>query len=850
MPTVFDPLVQDPLSSEPAVVAAECDAAPLNAEPSPTSIGETPAAQPQSNLKAALSLAIAGVSVFPCLLDKSPIVKHWCEQSTADADQIQAWWAQHPNALVAIDCGKSGLVVIDCDRHGGPDGVAAFKKLVGDNPGKVEPKPPQTQTPNNGVHVIFRPPSTGEPLGNSSGNLPKGIDVRGAGGYIIAPGSQLADGRAWMAKESAPALAQAYAAGTIPEVPAWLLALLRPVRKEAGTNGNGAAYSAPPGAASPREVAYANAALADIHGELSRTAEGGRNEALNKAAFRMGTMVGAGWISEELVRSELIDAATRCGLEHGEASKTISSGLKGGMAVPHPPLKDRNCGQQKAAEQDLGGEHKEPSGDWPMPKPLPEGLLPVAPFDLLFLPESIRPWIGDISARMQCPPDFVAIPAMIALGSVLGRKVAIRPQRKTDWIEVSNLWGVLVGRPGAMKSPAMGEALKPLYRLEAEAREQNEVAGKEYEIACEVYKLTKEQAIKKAKAALDRGDDARGPLSGDDEPKEPQARRYIVNDCTYEALGELMAANPNGILAFRDELISLLKTLDREEYAGARGFFLTAWNGTGGYTFDRIIRGITHIDAACLSLLGSTQPGRIAEYIRRAQTGGAGDDGLIQRFGLLVWPDQSPEWREIDQFPDSQARTVAFDTFQRLDQLDAVAVGCESDAPYEPLPFLRFDDAARDIFGGWRADLEARIRSNDLSPALESHFAKYRKIVPALALINHLADMGNGSIGEAALVRALSFVEYLETHARRAYGAAPEGEVAAAKAILSKIRAGELVDGFTARDIYRKQWLTLSNREAVQAGLDLLTDLDWLAADTVQTGGRTSVIYRINPRGQ
>jgi hypothetical protein len=64
-------------------------------------------------------------------------------------------------------------------------------------------------------------------------------------------------------------------------------------------------------------------------------------------------------------------------------------------------------------------------------------------------------------------------------------------------------------------------------------------------------------------------------------------------------------------------------------------------------------------------------------------------------------------------------------------------------------------------------------------------------------------------------VRALAFIEYLETHAKRAYGASSEAETAAAKTILSKIRAGELMDSFTARDIYRKQWSNLSDRDAV-----------------------------------
>lgn len=484
---------------------------------------------------------------------------------------------------------------------------------------------------------------------------------------------------------------------------------------------------------------------------------------------------------------------------------------------------------------------------WPEPKPLPDGLLPVAGFDMAFLPTAIAPWVSDISERMQCPPDFVGIPAMIALGSVLGRKVAIRPQSKTDWFEVANLWGCIVGRPGAMKSPAMSEAMKPLHRLEAEARKANEMAEKAYAILAEVHKLDMADAVKAARKASKGGGAANARIAIQ-EPEEPKALRYVVNDATYERLGEILADNPNGVLAFRDELISLLKPLDREENAAARGFYLSAWNGTSGYTFDRIIRGRTYIEAACLSLLGSTQPARLADYMRRAASG-SGDDGLIQRFALLVWPDQSPQWREVDTFPDSEARETAWGTFERLDKLNAETIGAESDR-FEALPFLRFGADAQGVFAEFRGELERRLRAGDLAPALESHLAKYRKLIPALALINHLAEGGAGSISEAAILRALAFAEYLETHARRAYAAGSEAETATAKAILTRIRKGELSEGFKARDVYRRGWSNLSNQSHVQAGLDLLSDLDWLAAKTTQTGGRPSVTYSINPRGQ
>ena len=173
-----------------------------------------------------------------------------------------------------------------------------------------------------------------------------------------------------------------------------------------------------------------------------------------------------------------------------------------------------------------------------------------------------------------------------------------------------------------------------------------------------------------------------------------------------------------------------------------------------------------------------------------------------------------------------------------------------SKGQFDKLPCLRFDDAAHEDFLGWRTDLETRLRTGALHAALEGHLAKHRKLVPALALINSVADGDEGAVTHKSLLRALAFAGYLESHAIRVYNSGMEGETAAAGAILNHIRAGDLGDGFTARDILRHGWAHLNDREQIELGLILLGDLDYVAAQEPivrPQGGRPKVTYAINP---
>lgn len=584
-----------------------------------------------------------------------------------------------------------------------------------------------------------------------------------------------------------------------------------------------------------------------IAGDFDSSGTGQR--AANEAAQAVGGVVALpSFTSDELAAdkppSDWNDYAVLRGLE--AVRETVEKALHAPKAASPIPTPAPAASSAPAADFD----------GWPEPIPLPDGLLPVAPFDYALLPDTLTPWARDICERVQCAPDFVAVAIMAGLGSIIGRKIGIRPQARTDWTVAPNQWALIVGRPGVLKSPSLEAALSPIKRLAAVATEAHKAEMEQHRIALRVAKLAAEEGEKSARKLLSKmpGADV-SHLLGTEEPETPALRRYIAVDTNAASLGEVHRQNPNGLLVHRDELVSLLRSLDREDQAEARGFYLTGWNGDSAYTFDRIGRGLNlHIPAVCLSLLGSTQPGRIVEYIRHAVRGGAGDDGLIQRFGLLVWPDTGGEWRNVDRWPDSAAKKEAQRVFDYLDKLDPATVGAQQDTDHdgepEGIPYLRFDDVALGLFLEWRTDLEARLRTGDLHPALESHLAKYRKLVPSLALILHLANNGTGPVSERATLQALSWAEYLETHARRAYGSVTAPEVTTAKAIIHRIRKGDLPREFSSREVWRPGWAMLSDREQVADALRLLVDFDWLTTTTnTDTGGRPATTFVVNPRG-
>jgi len=661
-----------------------------------------------------------------------------------------------------------------------------------------------------------------------------------------------------------------------------------------------------------RPEAYAAAAFRNEVQRVEQAVEGERNNALNRASFALGRFAGGGLLDLDEVRDRLACAARACGLEQREADRTISSGLMAGMLDPldgtgahvgsgsslpgngadpsidpsvssvspslgaspnsRPPSGSSvssSPGALPNSRPPSGGSVSTPPGPssvsraparaqsssaapaWNELQPLPDLLPPVEAFDYELLPTSLRPWVLDIAERMQCPPDYPAVAAVIGLASIVGRKVGIRPKRFDDWLVVPNLWGAAIGRPGLMKTPALQEPLNPLKRLEIDAKKRHQDAMKAHETAMLIEEERRKVQKKAIGKALQTGSDPTH-LAEElvDSAKDPPARRrYLVNDATVEKLGEILAQNPFGVLMFRDELNGFLKTQEKEGHENARAFYLESWNGTGRYTYDRIGRGTIDIEAAIVSILGCIQPGPWGEYLRNAIKSGSGDDGLAQRFQLAVWPDSPTTWRNVDRWPDTPARTTAYAVYQRLDELDPPSIGADRDEKDAAgIPFLRFSPEAQETFDRWREQLELRLRNDDEHPTVESHLAKFRSLIPSLALLFHLAEGGTGPVSTEGLERAIAWGHYLESHARRLYSQAIDADAVAAHALAAHICKRRIGPVFALRDLYRRGWTGLASKDEAGMAVEYLEELGWLAKTEEKTRGRSATHFHVNPR--
>lgn len=185
-------------------------------------------------LSSALALASLGYRVFPCHSvingcctcggkqkckpGKHPLTQHGFKDATTDEATIRSWWSQYPYANVAIATGERVWVLDEDLCHGGDKTLAALIAEHG-----ALPNTPTVRTGGGGRQFYFRYPE-GATI-RSRSPVAVGIDVRGDGGYVVAPPSIHLSGRLyeWEADLDTP----------LADAPAWLVEIVadRPATK-------------------------------------------------------------------------------------------------------------------------------------------------------------------------------------------------------------------------------------------------------------------------------------------------------------------------------------------------------------------------------------------------------------------------------------------------------------------------------------------------------------------------------------------------------------------------------------------------------------------------------------------
>lgn len=263
----------------------------------------------------ALAHLQAGWAVFPLRPDtKLPLTAHGFKDATKDPELVRRWWTSTPDANIGLATGQaSGVVVVDVDVKNGAKGRESLASIRGLAAGATL----TAATPSGGWHLYFVAPA--ESVRSRAGILP-GIDVRGEGGYVVAPGSQIG-GKPyeWLDPEA-----------PIAAVPEPILALMR--------NGNGGGPAgAAPAADAPGWVTQL----------LQGVPEGSRDEACARLA---GYFFGRG-MPADVVRSILAPWAERCA--QPPAARTAFTAADVEKTVRSIEGKDAQTGRRHARQQDL-----------------------------------------------------------------------------------------------------------------------------------------------------------------------------------------------------------------------------------------------------------------------------------------------------------------------------------------------------------------------------------------------------------------------------------------------------------------------------------------------------------------
>lgn len=529
------------------------------------------------------------------------------------------------------------------------------------------------------------------------------------------------------------------------------------------------------------------------------------------------------------------------------------------------------------------------------PKPFASSGIKVIDFHDGLLPPGLFKDVMASSHTTQCAPDYVGASVLIAMMAVPGDKWIILPKKNDPSFKVvPNTYGFIVGEPSDKKSPSLGLAESQIKRLAAQMREEKQPEidkWKKEKAKLDAEFLALKNRLKKlSDTAVEEeyspSEELENAEDGDpvfsDEPEfslepsrdpqteaesceqateeeydpisdisarmaaiielqndPPRAREFFEEDANMESLETLLSWNPGAII-WVDELIGWLNSFDKKGYEQARSKFLTLWIGNKRYSVRRMNR-FCFVKHPCVTVFGCMVPDSVRSLVTACKNG-SGNDGLLQRFQIVVWPEKRSHYEYVDTVGSEPIATKqAFDNLTKTSE--SALYHEESD-----YNFIQFSPEAQPEFAAWLTRQENRRIENKegFSGSMIAHMGKYNSLVPSIAFTLQMAMKPDStSISLQALNYGIAWAEYRESHAIKMYdeNSGPEDEVAAKKLLGLMLKKVGFDKDFTVRDVAQKRWVGFKTNSEAQAALETLREMGWVTSSVLSVPGKKPTAY-------
>ena len=503
-------------------------------------------------------------------------------------------------------------------------------------------------------------------------------------------------------------------------------------------------------------------------------------------------------------------------------------------------------------------------------QPLSFKLPPVEPFPLDIYPAPVVRLIRQGSKAINCPLDFLAVPALVVAGAAIGRSASLR--LKDGYFAPASVYAACVGQPGDGKSPAVGAVVRPMQHSDEAQFE----AWKKEKDAFGSFQAGHESAGRAARRGRPKRQKEDGELSEEDEANPPESvdldtptvlvkpilKRSVVGDITTEAMDVIMEPNPRGLLQILDEASTLTSSMN--QYRGGKGsdrqWYMSTWSGQArmvdrkGNAENVPIR----VPHPFLCIVGGMVPDMIGSFCDEKGR----HDGFIDRL-LFTYPEPVPKNGWWDGGIRDEVASEWSEVVARL-QARQLIVENQKARPH----VVQFNEEGKLAWAGLIDAHHAEQRSTDFSQSLVGPWAKLEQYAGRITLILHMLSLAADPTRDSHFIpdvtartvrNAGRLLSYFKSHTRRVHEAmrarARGDEGSDDVQCILKWVLRHRHESFSVRDLNRDLTRTFGKRaRALEEALDWLAKRHWIRLEaepetaTKKKRGRSkSRAFLVNP---